>query len=168
MHEDKRHSYQEGDHVKFVEVEGMTEINSKNTFEITRVMGPYSFKIKADSRQWGAYKRQGIVENIKVPKSESFHSLAESVKNPTASSRYGMLETPDLRFFGRSEQLHQAIRATHQFHEENKRYPALADAEAVLAIAKTLNAVQDAHRVEELEDRIVTQTASFAACAVCP
>jgi ubiquitin-activating enzyme E1 len=28
VHEDKRHSYQEGDHVKFVEVEGMTEINS--------------------------------------------------------------------------------------------------------------------------------------------
>jgi ubiquitin-activating enzyme E1 len=28
VHEDKRHSYQEGDYVKFVEVEGMTEVNN--------------------------------------------------------------------------------------------------------------------------------------------
>lgn len=27
VHEDKRHTYQEGDYVKFVEVEGMTELN---------------------------------------------------------------------------------------------------------------------------------------------
>jgi len=35
VHEDKRHSYQEGDFVKFVEVEGMTELNNAQPFEIT-------------------------------------------------------------------------------------------------------------------------------------
>lgn len=29
VHEDKRHSYQDGDYVKFVEVEGMTELNNR-------------------------------------------------------------------------------------------------------------------------------------------
>lgn len=38
---DTRHSFEEGDFVKFVEVEGMTEINKLEPLEITRVMGPY-------------------------------------------------------------------------------------------------------------------------------
>ena len=43
VHEDKRHSYQEGDHVKFVEVEGMTEINNREPVEIVSVKGPFAF-----------------------------------------------------------------------------------------------------------------------------
>jgi ubiquitin-activating enzyme E1 len=35
VHEDKRHSFQEGDFVKFVEVEGMTELNNAEPYEIT-------------------------------------------------------------------------------------------------------------------------------------
>jgi ubiquitin-activating enzyme E1 len=52
VHEDKRHTYQEGDFVKFVEVEGMTEINNREPIEIIEVKGPYSFKIKVDSRSF--------------------------------------------------------------------------------------------------------------------
>ena len=43
VHEDKRHSYQEGDHVKFVEVEGMKEINNREPIEIVSVKGPFAF-----------------------------------------------------------------------------------------------------------------------------
>ena len=43
VHEDKRHSYQEGDHVKFVEVEGMKEINNREPDEIVSVKGPFAF-----------------------------------------------------------------------------------------------------------------------------
>jgi ubiquitin-activating enzyme E1 len=43
VHEDKRHSYQEGDHVKFVEVEGMKEINNREPVEIVSVKGPFAF-----------------------------------------------------------------------------------------------------------------------------
>jgi hypothetical protein len=51
VHEDKRHSYQEGDHVKFVEVEGMDSLNKlSGPVEITRVIGPFSFKIDLDTR----------------------------------------------------------------------------------------------------------------------
>ena len=39
----KRHSYQEGDHVKFVEVEGMKEINNREPVEIVSVKGPFAF-----------------------------------------------------------------------------------------------------------------------------
>jgi ubiquitin-activating enzyme E1 len=103
VHEDKRHSYQEGDFVKFVEVEGMTEINNREPIEIVKVVGPFAFQINLDSTKLSPYTRQGIVENIKVPKSASYHSLAQSYLNPAASSAFGMLETPDLRNWGRND-----------------------------------------------------------------
>ena len=43
VHEDKRHTYQAGDHVKFVEVEGMNCLNGKGPFEITKCLGPFAF-----------------------------------------------------------------------------------------------------------------------------
>lgn len=102
VHEDKRHKFQDGDYVQFREVEGMTELNSLPPTQIEVIDG-FSFKLKVDATSFSAYSRQGIVENIKVPKTESYHSLKQSLHNPVASSQYGMLETPDLRYFGRSE-----------------------------------------------------------------
>jgi len=55
---------------------------------------------------------------------------------PVASTKYGMLETPDLRNFGRSDQLHLAIHTVHQFHEKSKRYPNASDAAAIVELAK--------------------------------
>lgn len=66
VHEDKRHTYQDGDYVKFVEVEGMTELNNRDPVKIS-VNGPYSFKLDLDSREFGQYTGQGVVEDIKVP-----------------------------------------------------------------------------------------------------
>jgi ubiquitin-activating enzyme E1 len=45
VHEDKRHSFQDGDYVVFREVEGMTELNTLGPVEITDCK-PFSFKIK--------------------------------------------------------------------------------------------------------------------------
>lgn len=135
VHEDKRHSYQEGDFVKFTEVEGMPEINGKGPFELTRATGPHSFKINLDTRNFGEYTRQGLVENVKVTKYISFHDLATSYDNPVASSPDGMLPTVDMRAWGRSDSLHCALRAIHEFHSQHKRYPEIADADAVLQLA---------------------------------
>jgi len=113
VHEDKRHSYQEGDHVRFAEVEGMTEINNREPIEIVSVK-PFSFQLKLDSTKFGAYTRQGLVENIKVTKAVSYHDLATSYKNPSASAG-GYIQDCDLRNWGRSLQLHLALRAVHAF-----------------------------------------------------
>lgn len=45
VHEDKRHSFQDGDYVKFREVEGMTELNALEPVQIEDCK-PYSFRIK--------------------------------------------------------------------------------------------------------------------------
>jgi len=126
VHEDKRHKFQDGDYVKFVEVEGMTELNALPPTKI-QVIDGFSFKVEVDATCFSPYVRQGLVENVKVAKKVAYHSLKQSVHNPTASSQYGMLETPDLRFFGRSEQLHLALRGIWQFQKEHKRLPGEGD-----------------------------------------
>lgn len=131
VHEDKRHSFQDGDYVKFVEVQGMEEINNREPIQIT-VTGPHSFKLNLDCSKFGAYARQGVVENVKVPKIVGYHSLAQSVENPAASSACGMLEALDLRCWGRSDHLHIGVRAVHAFRTKHGRYPEFTDQDEVL------------------------------------
>jgi hypothetical protein len=51
-----------------------------------------------------------------------------------------MLETPDLRCWGRSDQLHLAFVGILMFQKLNKRLPSSdADADAVLELSKTAN-----------------------------
>ena len=100
----------------------MDELNGHEPIPIEVIDG-FSFKLAIDTTKFKEYKREGLVENVKVAKKIQFHSLKESMKNPVASSQYGMLETPDLRFFGRSDQLHLAITAVWLFQMEHKRMP---------------------------------------------
>jgi ubiquitin-activating enzyme E1 len=99
VHEDKRHSYQDDDYVKFIEVEGMTELNGLPHVQIYETRA-YSFKLRLDTSSFGAYTRQGLVEDIKVPKDVSFQSFAESCKNPAAATEFGFLEPLDMNYFG--------------------------------------------------------------------
>ena len=131
VHEDKRHIFQEGDYVVFREVEGMTQLNEQKPIKITGTT-TFTITLDLDSSSFSDYQRQGVVENQKVPKKVEFHSWAQSYKNPAGSSQYGMLETPDLAKFGRSEQLHAALVGIHEFVIANKRYPVEADVAATL------------------------------------
>ena len=63
----------------------MDELNDHEPIPIEVIDG-FSFKLKLDTSKFKEYKGQGLVENVKVPKKISFHSLKESMKNPIASS----------------------------------------------------------------------------------
>jgi hypothetical protein len=52
-----------------------------------------------------------------------FHSWDVSYKNPVGSSHFGMLETPDLAKFGRSDQLHSALIGIYNYCKETNDYP---------------------------------------------
>ena len=56
LHEDTRHSYDDGDFVKFFEVEGMTELNNLQggSVEIFDCKAT-SFRIKLDTSSFGEY-----------------------------------------------------------------------------------------------------------------
>jgi len=80
----------------------MVEINDTEPLKICATT-VHTFTLEKDSRGWADYARQGLVENVKVPKTVAFHDWKTSYANPVASSNFGMLETPDLAKFGRSD-----------------------------------------------------------------
>ena len=122
VHEDKRHIFQEGDYVVLREVEGMTEINETEPIKIVGTT-IHTFTLELDSTKFKDYTRQGLVENVKVPKKVEYHPWSQSYKNPAASTQFGMLEVPDLSKFGRCEQLHLALVGILEFITQHKRYP---------------------------------------------
>jgi len=96
----------------------MTELNNSEPIKIIGTTS-HSFKLDIDSRQFGQYTGQGVVEDIKVAKKVSFHSLRESKLDPAASTAYGCLEPVNMSHFGmqRSEQLHLGICGVHAFKD---------------------------------------------------
>ena len=170
VHEDKRHSFEDGDYVKIVEVEGMTELNNREPIKITTVT-PYSFKLHIDTREFGAYVRQGTVENIKVPKAVSFHSLGKSVEVPAANDEMGFLQSPDQSKWGRADQSHLAVRAIHKFQVHNGRYPENNEDEVqqVLKYAQEINKLSkeaEKHNVDEIDEDFIKTAARFATCSI--
>lgn len=135
VHEDKRHSYQEGDYVVFREVEGMSQINDLPPAKICKTT-TFTFTIELDSSAFGDYSRQGVVENIKVPKEVSYHTWDQSFRNPVASTANGFFEPPDLAKFGRSDQLHAALLGIVEFLKSKGRYPQAADLDETLKLAE--------------------------------
>lgn len=165
LHEDKRHIYQYGDHVVFKEVEGMSQINGTQPIKIVDTT-TFTLTLDIDSRAFGDYTRQGVVENVKVPKKVEYHSWAQSFANPAASSDEGMLVTPDLAKFGRSEQLHAALFGIHAYVLKHAKYPASGDVEEVLQLA-TAAAKTNGFEVE-IENEVFAKAVSYAASSVSP
>lgn len=152
VHEDKRHSYEEGDYVVLTEVEGMTEINELPPAKVLSTRA-HSFTIELDSSKFSEYKRQGVVENKKVPKDVEFHSWAASFPNPVASSEFGFLNTTDFGKFGRPDQLHVGLAVILKFVADNNRYPTAADSDACVGLAKTW--IEGAEFKPELEEEVI-------------
>ena len=103
----------------------------------------------------------------------TYHSLKQSLHNPIASSQYGMLETPDLRYFGRSDQLHIAFHAIFEFQKQHKRLPENTneDRAACLELAKKINEDNKASEgitVETLEENIVFNSVSYSKASISP
>lgn len=55
VHEDKRHSFNEGDYVQIREVEGMTQINDLKPAKVLKTT-PFTFTLELDSSAFGDYK----------------------------------------------------------------------------------------------------------------
>jgi ubiquitin-activating enzyme E1 len=81
--EDKQHhGFYENDFVNFKEVMGMEGLNGKS-FQIKKIISPYSFQIE-DLSRFGQYTRNGYVEEVKMPQKGKFQSLKSVLENPQA------------------------------------------------------------------------------------
>jgi len=151
----------------------MTEINGTGPYEVTKTT-KHTFTLALDSRSFGEYTKQGVVENKKMPKPVQFHPWSTSFKNPAGSSQFGMLETPDLAKFGRSDQLHAALFGITAFVKANGRYPedTEADTKQCLELAqnlmKTLQGENEANLNLEIEADVFSKAVKYAGCSISP
>ncbi|CAG9321373.1 unnamed protein product [Blepharisma stoltei] len=169
VHDEKRHTYQDGDFVVFKEVQGMEELNNSPPRPI-KVLGPYTFSIE-DTTGYQAYQREGIVEQVKIPEKFHFKSWEESNLNPIVKDP---LPVPDLGKFGRSEHLHIAFRALREFQRRHGSLPELhnqAHADEVVALAREINqAAKDQEKlfVDEVDAKVVEKVALYARAQISP
>jgi ubiquitin-activating enzyme E1 len=106
MLDDSRHGLEDGDYVKFSEVEGV-ELGEE-PYKVT-VLGPYAFKIdlsQVPSRD--GYKRGGLYQQVKMPKDLSFETLEQQLQAPE-------YVFSDFSKFDRPPQLHLGFQALHTF-----------------------------------------------------
>lgn len=110
MLDDNRHGLQDGDYVKFSEIEGMPKLNDGQPRRIT-VLGPYAFKIDIDET-YGTYIKGGLYQQVKIPITINFKPLADLLKDPEYL-------ISDFSKFDRCTQLHLSFQALHAFQSRH-------------------------------------------------
>ena len=155
--DDERVELQDGQRVTFAEVRGMTELNDGKPRTVKNVKA-HSFELAdCDATDFGAYVGGGIVTQVKEQKQLAFKPLKEAMDEP------GEFLLSDFAKFDRSPILHLGFRALDAYAARNGgAAPApgsAADAEAVVAIAKELNAgAAEAVKVEDVDANGVLTT----------
>ncbi|GJN91936.1 hypothetical protein Rhopal_004961-T1 [Rhodotorula paludigena] len=151
--DETRHGLEDGDFVRFSEVEGMN-INSEGVEGARKVtvVGPYTFKI-GDTRGLGQYKRGGWFHQVKMPKIYNFKPLRESITAPE-------FLMSDFAKFDRPPTLHIGFQALSLFRSKNSRLPKPrnpADAETLVQLAKDVAA--QAKFEGDLDEKVLTELA---------
>ncbi|CDO95999.1 unnamed protein product [Kluyveromyces dobzhanskii CBS 2104] len=106
MLDDNRHGLEDGNFVKFSEVEGLEKLNDGTPYKV-EVLGPFAFKIDS-VEDLGTYKKGGLFTEVKMPQTLSFKSLQETLATPE-------LVYSDFAKFETTPQLHLGFQALHQF-----------------------------------------------------
>lgn len=152
------HGFEEGDSIKFTEVQGLPEINYADGQEYLHVVksieSPYKFTLGTDSTSWaGDYKLGGIATQVKVPSTMHFLPMQEAIAKPA------FIET-DLFKFSHPAACHTGMQALHAWMSEhggekpgawNKEHAA-----EVVAKAKSLAADLDEESTKIVEQIALT------------
>ncbi|KAG6536430.1 ubiquitin-activating enzyme E1 2-like [Zingiber officinale] len=149
--EDERLEFQDGDLIVFSEVEGMTELNDGKPRKIKSAR-PYSFTLEEDTTNFGAYKKGGIVTQLKEPKILKFKPLKDALRDP------GEFLLSDFSKFDRPPLLHLAFQALDRFRHEMGRFPLAGseeDAQQMIAFAINLNESMGDQKLEEFDRKIL-------------
>lgn len=155
----------------------MTQLNSLPPTEIT-IISAIGFELNIDTTKFSAFTRNGIVENVKVPKKHKFTSLKSALYNPNACSKYGALQSPDLKRFDRAEQTHFAILAYYEYVSTLHEQPNLntqEEQDQYYTFAQRINnnykmkANEKHFAIEgDIEAMVLLNVARFASCSISP
>ncbi|XP_022652731.1 ubiquitin-like modifier-activating enzyme 1 isoform X2 [Varroa destructor] len=154
--DETRHDFEDGDYVRFSEVQGMTELNGRE-FKI-KVLGAFTFSI-GDSSAFSDYTRGGIVTQVKKPVILEFKSMKDTLEEPPlAESDWAKLSHPS--------NMHIAFQALDKFRATRDALPKPwneADADTVFAAAKEI-----APANTELDEKLIKLFAKVSAGNLCP
>ncbi|ODV68455.1 ubiquitin-activating enzyme E1 1 [Hyphopichia burtonii NRRL Y-1933] len=114
MLDDNRHGLQDGDYVKFSEVQGMPKLNDGSPHKI-EVLGPYAFKIQIDE-SYGEYIKGGLYQQVKMPAILKFEPLVKQLANPE-------YVISDFAKFDKPPQYHLGFQGLHAFKTKHDRLP---------------------------------------------
>lgn len=149
--DDSRHGLQDGDWVKFSEVEGLEALNGEQHYEV-KVTGPFGFNI-GDLSGMGTYTKGGIFTQVKKPVKLSFQSLEEQIKKPE-------FLVSDFAKFDRPNILHVGFLALHGFYNKHERLPYPhdeEDANELVILAQNVKAGQTDLGDFEIDEKIIKQ-----------
>lgn len=153
--DDNRHGLQDGDWVKFTEVEGIEALNDPQQHYEVSVTGPFGFCV-GDLTGLGTYVKGGIWTQIKKPVEVSFQTLEQQIKTPE-------LLISDFAKFDRPNTLHVGFLALQGFankHEGRLPHPHdEEDANELVAIAKTVQVSQTELGEFDLDEKLVKELA---------
>ncbi|GAA5906369.1 hypothetical protein JCM8208_003532 [Rhodotorula glutinis] len=160
--DETRHGLEDGDYVRFTEVEGMN-INSDGVEGARKVtvVGPYTFKV-GDTRGLGQYEKGGWFHQVKMPKLFDFKPLRESITAPE-------FLISDFAKFDRPPTLHIGFQALSAFRSKNSRLPKprnAADAAKLVQLAKDVAA--QAKFEGDLDEKVLSELAYQASGDVAP
>jgi len=147
--DDHRLPFEDGDHVIFTEVQGMTELNSAPARPI-KILSPYTFSIE-DTTKFAPYKVGGYVTQVKQPVEHKFRTLNESWANPEYI-------VSDWAKDARQGLLHLAFRALDVFRERNKgNLPAPHNEDHATQIVTIVNELNEkfSQKIATIDEKLV-------------
>lgn len=107
-HDETRHELEQGDFVKFTEVQGLDGLLTQE-FEIARVTGPFAFVIAGSHVTGDRSATTGWVHEVKKPSKMSFNSLRSAMADP------GEFVLTDFGKFERPATYHSCFRTLFDF-----------------------------------------------------
>eukprot|EP00300_Choanocystis_sp_HF-7_P036097 c5119_g1_i1.p1 GENE.c5119_g1_i1~~c5119_g1_i1.p1 ORF type:complete len:1014 (-),score=269.80 c5119_g1_i1:69-3110(-) len=155
--EDSRHNLETGDTVAFVDVKGMTELNSLPPTPVHIVDG-YTFTI-TDTRGYQPFGGFGRFRQVKQPTAIQFVPLREALVSPAFAINFSNNE--------RSPLLHLCYRALDQFCRDVGRLPLPGSTEDGSLFIETVRKLNADNSVT-LDDKLIRIFAHCATGSICP
>ena len=154
VHDDQRHGLQDGDFVRFEEVEGMTQLNGAQPVPI-KVTSPFSFEI-GDTSTFDEYTGNGLYFQVKQGAKLSFHSLSEllSMSKDQLLPNYPKLPKIAQSDFSKNQyEQHLFYLALQQFRGDHEgAYPAPTSADDANAVFEYFVKLCADHGVEHVAE----------------
>lgn len=150
--DETRHGLEDGDYVKFTEVDGVDALNTGEAFKVT-VSGPYAFKLVDGPKGLENYKKGGIFTQVKQPVVLSFQSLRDQIKKPEYLFS-------DFAKFDRPNTLHVGFLALHGFYNKHERLPkphGEEDANEVVHLARNVKAGSTDLGEFDLDEKLIKE-----------